>query len=181
MSNDIGIGKLITSETAQRDAIHVAVAPVIATVRLRPGVRVGLDEEGNAELSSSDKCVGIVDPFLTADVQPGQRFWLFLFPNTVTSLRHEWRHPAFPATLDRDALDSELWLRRYAAKMNAYDEPEKAFTDLIDGLKTGHLFAHGSDLHGMHDVDDAADLKYHAERYLGIRIDWEEFTFSCSC
>lgn len=34
--------------------------------------------------------VGIVDPFLRESVQPSQRFWLFLYPNTVTSLRHEW-------------------------------------------------------------------------------------------
>lgn len=80
---------------ARRDCIHFAVAPVVASIELRPGCRVGLDEVGHAEISETRHCIGIVDPFLTENVQEGQTFWLFLYPNSITGLRHVWQHPSF--------------------------------------------------------------------------------------
>jgi hypothetical protein len=64
---------------------------------------------------------------------------------------------------------------------NCYDAPEKAFNDLIAGLRSGELYFHGSDLHGRYDLENESELRMHAERYLGIEIDFEQFTFSCSC
>jgi ABC-type nitrate/sulfonate/bicarbonate transport system substrate-binding protein len=87
------VGKLIDSD-ARRDAIHVAVAPVEAAEDLQPGQHVGL-VAGLA--SGTVAAIGVVDPFLTEAVRKGQRFWLFLYPNTVTTLRHVWTHPAFMA------------------------------------------------------------------------------------
>lgn len=90
------LGKLIEDGERRRDAIHVAVAPVTAVERLSPGQHVGLVREGDVELvGSCAEPIGVVDPFLTADVEPGQRFWLFLYPETITGLRHVWTHPAF--------------------------------------------------------------------------------------
>ncbi len=91
------VGQLITGDTA-RDAIHVAVAPVTAPLLpspLMPGEEV--DAEGYPEQFSKlgSQMVGIVDPFLKVTVKSGERFWLFLYPGTVTSLRHVWTHPAF--------------------------------------------------------------------------------------
>jgi hypothetical protein len=76
---EIGLGKL-APEGAGRDAVHVAVIPMTATRELRPGEHLAN---------------GVVDPYLTEPVQPGQRCWLLLWPNAVTSLRHVWTHPAF--------------------------------------------------------------------------------------
>ncbi len=73
------LGQLITGPAA-RDAIHVAVIPLTATRVLQPGERL---------------TNGVVDPFLTAPVQPGERYWFCLFPASVTNLRHVWQHPAF--------------------------------------------------------------------------------------
>jgi len=86
------IGRLIAGDEG-RDAVHVAIAPTAAPCELLPGQHV--DQHGKPE-GPGVVPVGIVDPFLRAPVRPGQRFWLLLYPNSVTSLRHEWTHAAFP-------------------------------------------------------------------------------------
>lgn len=92
------LGQLIEDGDRRRDAVHIALAPVTAAVALAPGEHVGLIEQGNVELAGPcDRNIGIVDPFLAADVEPGQRFWLFLYPGTVTGMRHVWSHPEFAA------------------------------------------------------------------------------------
>jgi hypothetical protein len=80
-------------EHARRDAVHVAVAPVVAAAHLLPGQHVGVLADGRA--GADEEPIGVVDPFLTEAVRPGQRFWLLLYPGTITSLRHVWTHPAF--------------------------------------------------------------------------------------
>jgi hypothetical protein len=84
----------ILPPTARRDAIHVAVAPCVAVDALAPGDLV----DANGQFVNRVKAVGIVDPFLTAPVKRGQRFFIFLFPGTVTGMRHAWQHPAFDTT-----------------------------------------------------------------------------------
>jgi len=75
-----------------RDAIHVAVFPCIADDNMEPGTAVRINEDGTASDGYSDN-VGIVDPFLDCPVYVGEKFWVFLFPNTVTGMRHQWQHP----------------------------------------------------------------------------------------
>ncbi len=97
MDNTPKLGQLIT-ETAYRDAIHVAVAPVEAAENLRPGMRV-IMRAGKAEYCEREEyqATGIVDPFLPSGmiVKTGQVFWMLLMPGTITALRHVWQHPAF--------------------------------------------------------------------------------------
>lgn len=121
MNGDIGIGKLIDQERG-RDAIHVAVAPVEAAEKLLPGEDVGINDEGKAT-KRNFRAVGIVDPFLKVNyVKPGERFYLFLYPGTITSLRHEWVHPAFKGKPDRATEDprkkeSREWVEDFARKL----------------------------------------------------------------
>lgn len=89
------LGKIL-DDNAKMDAIHIAVAPVVVEQHLLPGEHVGLSDAGEAIMPSTFfPAIGIIDPFLTEAVQPGQRCFIFLYPGTITSLRHEWTHPAF--------------------------------------------------------------------------------------
>lgn len=85
------VGTLITSPQ-QRDAIHVAIAPVKAAMTLAPGEAIRLTQDGLAE--AGEPAIGIVDPFLTGAVKPGEQFWMFMLPGTTTALRHDWAHTA---------------------------------------------------------------------------------------
>lgn len=89
MSGDIGIGRLIDGQR-ERDAIHVAVAPVTATERLYPGQALAFTGDDRKSVKAGEPGrVGIVDPFLRGPVYPGQSFWMFLSPGSITSLRHD--------------------------------------------------------------------------------------------
>lgn len=108
MHADLGLGKIITRDAdAQRDAIHIAVAPVVATTTLAAGDRIAFATKDNRErvVKVFTGGFGIVDPFLEGYVMPEQRFWAFLFPNTVTGMRHEWQHPHFSGTETATAQD----------------------------------------------------------------------------
>src|SRR5688572_23891742 len=82
------IGNII-DEREKRDAIHLAVEHVVATVKVFPG------QDVQADGTPGPNPIGIVDPFLKAAVQPGQYFWLVIYPRMIHSLRHVWTHPAF--------------------------------------------------------------------------------------
>lgn len=99
MSDQSKIGELIQGH-AGRDAIHIAIAPVVANGELFPNQDIGL-VGGSLELVDIvDQPIGKVDPFLKSPVRKGERFYMFLYPNTITGLRHVWQHPAFTAAAE---------------------------------------------------------------------------------
>jgi hypothetical protein len=109
------IGKLAASD-AQRDAIHVAIAPVVAACDLGPGAHVGFLSDGR--VGWCEHPIGIVDPYLNHFVKADQRFYLFLYPNTVTGMRHHWSHPAFECEQQTDRVsESRSWLEALAHRM----------------------------------------------------------------
>lgn len=84
------------TDDARRDCVHVAVAPVVAGEDLVPGERVGLLPDGRfGVMDEMNDNIGVVDPFRIGGIGEGRKFWLYLYPNTITSLRHVWSHPAF--------------------------------------------------------------------------------------
>jgi hypothetical protein len=101
-------------EDAHRDAVHVAIVPMVASQQLAPGTPVGLNEDRQAVMAPREKALGVVDPYLQDPVEEGQRFWLCLKPGSITSLRHDWTHPAFAVTGDEQKVASIEWLKRAA-------------------------------------------------------------------
>lgn len=185
MSNPatLNIGKKITGQNQTKDAIHMAIAPVKAGATLTPGQHVTIAD--GLAVPAKAIGVGIVDPFLAGNVQEGDEVWLFLYPGSITGLRHEWSHPCFPAQEARmdDKAYSERWLREYALRLKPYeeDDPDGAYQNLLSDLRNRELLGHGTDLHGSFDLEDADTLFRHAEVILGQKFDISQFTFSCSC
>lgn len=95
------IGYLIEDGDLRRDAIHIAIAPVTAAVPLFPGQHIGFCRSDREFVAPCNENIGIVDPFLRDPIQEGQRFWMFLYPGTITSLRHVWTHPTFKINIPR--------------------------------------------------------------------------------
>lgn len=169
----------IIDERAGRDAIHVAVEPCKAGELLHAGQHVKLLNGGFAHAPfMMEDCVGIVDPFLRTPVQPGQWFWMLLYPRTITSLRHVWSHPAFedkePAAPDK--AESEAWLRDFC---DNYDAPD--YDHLIEAASgydgDEYLLIDGQDASG--DIPD--EVWYHLEIVMGTRFKTRAKYFSCSC
>lgn len=91
------LGELLKGDE-KRDAIHIAIAPVVAGQKLLPGQDIGFINPGDYQTVGTvtiDKCIGIVDPFLETLIFQNDEFYMCLYPETIKSLRHDWTHPAF--------------------------------------------------------------------------------------
>jgi hypothetical protein len=173
----IKLGKIIEGEV-HRDAIHMAIAPVVAGERLAPGQHVGVSGETAGQ---STVKIGIVDPFLPGPVFKGDRFWLFLYPNTITSLRHEWTHPAFEATPSpkHNITASEVWLREFALH-----KAELTYEELMYGaaasISNGDYMIDGGKWEGFDFPEEFWD---HYETVTGEKVGEENrhSFFSCAC
>lgn len=169
----------------KRDAIHLAVEPVIAAMPLRAGDHVKL-VDGRAVHAMPSNGLGIVDPFLEGPVEPGDRFWLVVYPRQITSLRHVWEHPAFPASGETGHIAptkaaSEAWLRNFIATADCPDYESVIAKALHndDTWDADYLHFSGQDAHG----EIPPEFWDHVEVVTGERIHEGQRAshFSCSC
>lgn len=184
------LGTIITDKE-KRDAIHLAVEPVVAGERLRAGEHIVVSE--GIAMGTEDEGLGIVDPFLPKPVQKGQRFWFIMLPGRVHSLRHVWTHPAFPDTdvttinianippfVKSDAAkeSARLWIEDYAKQLGLkFDELVEGANDWLD--HNGYLVK-GGQLEGTYTEPAFWD---HFSIFTGRTVassDRENF-FSCNC
>jgi hypothetical protein len=180
------VGVLLSGE-AGRDAIHVAIAPVIATERLHPGDRIRF-VEGSTErveiAAAKASALGIVDPFLSRPVYEGDRFWMFLLPNTITGLSHVWTHPAFDGTATPAAV-MEL-----AVAKTRIAEIAEALNLTYDALmEAANLWVDEEDYAVQYGSETWRDrFPQHLEAFweayevvTGTKVEDREQFFSCSC
>lgn len=184
----------IIGEGAGRDAIHLAVEPVISAELLYPGQNVGLLDDGRAaSAAGTKKALGIVDPFLKDCVQAGERFWLVVYPRQITSLRHVWSHPDFTQPRGISSVptkeDSEAWLRNFCGQANDCPDYWKVLGILFSDSGTGepddnesyinpeYLFIRGQEAHG----DIPPEFWMHAEIVTGKKFANRPDHFSCGC
>lgn len=136
MSENLNLGQLINGKQ-EKDAVHIAVVPVVAGEDLSPGQHVGIlsNDEEIIVGPINNKNSGIIDPFLKQKILKNQKCWMFMYPGSITSLRHDWQHPALCKT---EIEKSELWLKEFAKELG-YDYNwvcEIALSSLCKGYST---------------------------------------------
>lgn len=185
---DIKLGEIIKGK-AERDAVHIAVVPLIAGKDLWKGnvVKLSLTDKETAldgEYNSGE-AIGIVDPFLNDyQVPKGAKFWCYLFPNSVTGMRHHWQHPILDKPPVALSGDSEKWLREFADRWN-FDYDEMIAAGIGGGSDWRYATARGYDLHGAQGLGEDHDLFWqHLEAMTGMVFDQahrEGMDWSCTC
>lgn len=187
----------VIDDTQKRDAIHLAVEPVVAGEQLWPGQDVLLvDGVAIHRDPSIQRTVGIVDPFLRGPVYQGQRFWLVVYPRQIKSLRHVWSHPDFPeepvaegarypappppAPANDAKSEAERWLRAHAELLGL------SFWKLLEHadswLHYEEYYVENGSEH-MRDTFDAEGFWTNWSAYTGKSVPdgKNESFFSCSC
>lgn len=183
----------IISENERRDAIHLAVENVVAGAALQAGDHIGLRDGKAYDVDLVEvKALGIVDPFLERSVKAGERFWLVVYPRQITSLRHVWEHPDFPASGETapaiTKTEAEAWLRNFCDSVDCpgYDSVISALNGTLDGTddygRWGYIdeeYFHfsGRDAHS----DIPPEFWQNAEIVLGRSLPYHPPYFSCSC
>lgn len=188
---NLEIGKLHTLEQ-HRDAVHMAIAPAVAGERMSPGKRIKIVDGKAVDAKGSKDSIGIVDPFLPGFVSEGDKFWIFLYPGTITSLRHEWTHPFFtqepPPITEEDREQaakvaarlegtSLRWLKDYADRLNV------TYEDLLSN--TEEYLAHGSYWCGGEFEGESLPEGFweHYQKVTGKKVEEnkQDSFFTCAC
>lgn len=184
------MGGLLPDETSGRDAVHVAVFSAFAAVKLYPGQDIAVIHQGDIdiEVAPLGTAIAIVDPFLKVAVQPGERFWAYLYPRTITALSHRWSHPALEEVKSvysppAAKLGSELWLTNFCHSYNNEDynfDMMAILKNIFDGHYDDdeYLTILGRDESGP----IPTEVWHHASIVFGKPVPAQHPTyFSCSC
>jgi hypothetical protein len=179
----------------ERDAIHIAIMPVIVDDDyMAPGSEVkfvpGSKDTVRCVTNYSEQGIGIIDPYINrfnGVLRKGDKVWLFLRPNSVTGMRHHWKHPGID---DQEVItnQSEIWLLNFADRYGmAFDEMVQIAKDGTDNAEGGDcIVANAVDIHSAEDLDAGDyDLFWtHMEAFTNMKFDdahRKRVGWSCTC
>jgi len=137
------LGQLLSGKN-ERDAVHVAIAPVIAGCKLKPGQHIGFTDKQNNVVGKTEDTIGIVDPFLDFEITKGEQFYMVLYPNTVTGMKHHWEHPSFQ---ENPKSFSEVWMRNWAVQNISIDYSKDDDHELTEDEAYDYAIQCGHDCH----------------------------------
>lgn len=190
---DPKLGTIITGDLPPlRDAIHIAITPVTAGEMLRPGEPLEfVSGSMDTVQAASHAAIGIVDPFIKTRVRAGQKFWMLLYPGTITSLRHEWTHPALDgqsqgANMDPNTPPSirEGASASFKRLVEIADMAEISYSELMEGannyLERDDYMIDGGKWSGFSIPDDFWDHYTAVTGTVVLPRNRGNF-FSCSC
>jgi hypothetical protein len=187
------IGQLLPDD-AKRDAIHIAILPTIVAKGHSVGageyVKLKTGTQNEIMSCARENAIGVVDPFFfktenddtRTHVWEGERIGVWLFPGTVTGMRHEWEHPLDKKSAPNLNNPSVAWLMEFAEKWNFdYEEMIECAQE-----KGGWVTAYGKDLHRASELDPGDEEAFwlHIEQVTNKKFDdehKENFGWSCSC
>lgn len=174
------LGNII--ESGGRDAIHLAVEPVVAAEDLYPGQHVGLGADGAT--TNGVKKLGIVDPFILGMIPKGKKFWLIVYPRTITSLRHVWEHPDFTeknAIIELSEVGrSKLWINDFADRIRQHPESLMSAADLWVSSNGEEYTYDNSETYKDH-YEEFPEFWKHYKIVTGKTAKEETSFFTCSC
>lgn len=181
------LGTFPIPEGSGRDAIHLAVEPVVAGEVICPNDDILVKDGVAYKPRHGEKALGKADPFAPKFIPKGTRFWLVIYPRQITSLRHVWSHPDFPDSPaaaipmtpeEIEKSESEAWLHAYAATLGV------DYGGLVDAaysfLDFGDYMIEGGKFEG---ISTHPDFWRHYSIATGRQVTNEEARsfFSCSC
>lgn len=182
MNTEIRLGE--TPEgNARRDSVHMPVVPVVAAFDLDPGQHIGFIDASMQAVGMKQDSIGVVDPFLPRSVRKGERFWMLLYPGSITSLRHHWTHPAFP---EEDVTTKQANAKEYLAGVaEDVDIELRGLLDIMDLAADRGWHNCGSDERLQDHLNNLGDeLWTMYEDYRGTKViepNGDTPHFSCAC
>jgi hypothetical protein len=175
------LGKLQMSDQG-RDAIHIAVLTMQAKEEIYAYGLQGVDRFGGIVRPDHEIAIGIVDPFLPQDTQisPGEWFYVYLKPGTISGLKHVWSHAEFGEEGPKPVTRAMERIQRFCASVGIQTGD---FLGVFVKGSAGSLTLRDDYIHASEDAygEIPEEILRDVEEVTGKTLTRRPTHFSCSC